>query len=270
MSWLSNLFGGGGEDPRAVEQRQAAAAEAARRESEAAAARQQQGQIDYLNSLRADQEAERQRQAALDPTATRQAAMNTINASFAPGFESLYLPTNVTDPYETEAYTAQRGGAEEKLNNLLKRKVITDTGYQAGIKNLDEQAPRVRTQLQDLADTLLNAERDKLSGIAGSARQRASSLGVGEAFDFNPYAKQAQDEFGAFSSGLADRFKGSIPGDLFDTSSLGAIAGGAGGGAGSGVGYNPDLLAGIGEPKTDDTDPFSGQKLTQKRTSTVF
>ena len=271
MSWLSSLFGSGGEDPEAVRQRQAAAAAQQAREAQAAAAQQQQMQIDYLNQLRADQQAEAERQRALDPTATRNAALQTINASFAPGFESTYLPGSVTDPYEAEAYTSQRGSAEEKLQNLLKRKVITDTGYQAGIGELDKQAPRVRTQLQDLSDTLLNAERDKLSGIAGGARQRASSLGVGENFDFNPYQKQVQDEFGAFSTGLSDRFKGSIPGDLFDTSNIGAIAGGAGGGAGSGVGYNPDLLASLGTgDKVDETDPFSGQKPVQKRTSTVF
>ena len=270
MSWLSSLFGGGGEDPEAVRQRQAAAALKAQQDAQAASDRQMQMQLDYLNQLRTDEQAKEAALAAKDPTATRQAALQTIGSTWAPGFETSYLPGNITDPYESDVYASQRGSAEEKLNNLLKRRVITDTGYQAGIGELDKQAPRVRTQLQDLADTLLGAERDKISGIIGGAKNAASNLGVGQGFDITPFQTQINDELGAFNTNLSDRFKGSIPGDLFDTSGLGAIAGGAGGGAGSGVGYNPDLLAGIGTDKTEETDPFSGQKPVQKRTATVF
>jgi hypothetical protein len=274
MSWLSELFGGGDEGPgerqwRIYNEQQAAKAQ--QDAQIAAQERQQQQQIAYLDKLRADQLAEQERQRALDPTATRQAALSTVGQTFTPGFEEMYVPGTLTDPYETAVYGEQRSKADEFLNNLFKRNVITETGRQAGMKNLEEQAPRVRTQLQDIADTLLGAERGKLGNIAGSAREAASSLGVNQPFDISPYSTRLTGDVGEFTSQLSDRFRAGIPGDLFDTSGLGAIAGGAGGGAGSGTGVPSDLFAGLDtSKKEDETDPFTGQKPVQKRTSTVF
>jgi hypothetical protein len=274
MSWLSELFGGGDEGPgerqwriyneqQAERQRQA--------EADAAAQRQQQMQIDYLEKIRGEERAEQERQRALDPTATRQAALSTVGQTFTPGFEETYLPGTLTDPYEAEAYTSERNKADEFLNNLFKRNVITETGRQAGQKNLEEQAPRVRTQLQDVADALLGAGRGKIGSIAGSAKEYASGLGVGQPFDISPYSTRLTGDVGEFTSQLSDRFKANIPSNLFDTSGLGAIAGGAGGGAGSGTGVPTDMFAGLDtSKKEDETDPFTGQKPVQKRTSTVF
>lgn len=228
-------------------------------------------QLDYLNQLRQDQAAKDAELAAKDPTATRQAALQTINSRYAPGFESNYLSDAYDDPLATTVYGEQRAKADDYLNNLLKRGVITDTGYTAGQKGLSEQDPRVRTQLQNVGKTLLDAERSKLGGIVDTGRQRASSLGVNEAFDVNPYDTQIQSELGDFGTKFADSFRAGIPGDLFDTSGLAALAGGAGGGAGSGNVFDPDAVAGAGGTSvtSPDDDPFA-QKPVQKRTSTVF
>ena len=132
MSWLSSLFGSGGEDPEAVRQRQAEADRLARVAAQQASDRQQQMQIDYLNQLRADQQAKEAELAAKDPTATRQAAMSTVGGAFAPEFENSLIPTSITDPFETEVYNQQRASADEYLNRLLKRGVVSPTGASAG------------------------------------------------------------------------------------------------------------------------------------------
>lgn len=267
MGWFDRIFTvGGGEDPLAVQQRMEGQrrldAEAAAR----AAAQQQQMQIDYLNQLRADQAAKDAAEAAKDPTATRNAALASINQTFAPEFESSYVPTNITDPYEEAAYKQQRETADEYLNRLLKRGVITDTGRAAAASNLDTQGARVRQQLRDLGDTLVNAEREKVKGYAGRARERASALNVGEGFDITPYSTGAQGELTNFTSGLSDLYNSQVPTDLFDTSSLGAIAGGAQG-AGN-TPFDPDIQPGQYVTLSDKNDPFAD--TTKKRSATVF
>lgn len=228
-----------------------------------------QMQLDYLDKLRADQAAKDAAAAAADPTATRNAAMQAINAKYAPGFESNYLSSSYDDPLAATVYGEQRGKADERLNALLKRGVITQSGFNAGAKNLDEQGSRVRTQLQDIGQSLLDAERSKLGGIVDTGRQAASTLGVGQAFDLSPYDTRVQSELGDFGTRFQDQFRAGIPGDLFDTTALASIAGGA-----QGVGNTPfdrNALAGLDTTTTDSTDdPFSGQKPVQKRTSTVF
>jgi hypothetical protein len=227
-----------------------------------------QMQLDYLDKLRADQAAKDAAAAAKDPTATREAALQSINSRYAPGFETNYLPDVYDDPLANTVYGEQRGKADDYLNALLKRGVITQSGFNAGAKNLDEQGSRVRTQLQGIGQSILDAERAKLGGIADTGRQRASSLGVNEAFDFTPYDTQIQSALGDFGSKFSDEFRAGIPGDLFDTTSLKSVAGGA-----QGVGNTPfdtTALAGLDTSgTTDENDPFA-QKPVQKRTSTVF
>jgi len=263
MSWLSNLFGGGGEDPEAVRQREAERARLAN-------AQALQVQMDYLNQLRADEQAKEAKIAAKDPTATRQSAMQQLNSLFAPEFQNTALPNSLTDPLEQQVYGEQRGKADDYIKNLLKRGVITDTGYASAAKNLDEQGARVRTSLDDISNTLLSAERDKLAGIADRGRGVASALNVGDTFDINPYAGAYNTEIGSFQSSLPDRFKGSITGDLFDTKTLAALAGGAQG-AGNQP-FDPNALAGTNIPTSETTtdDPFAPLKKKDERTSTVF
>lgn len=268
MSWLSSLFGSGGEDPEAVRQRQQMAADAQARQAQASSDRQMQMQLDYLNQLRTDQQAKDAAAAAADPTATRDAALQGINARYTPGFESTYLPDTYDDPLAATLYGEERGKADTYLNNLLKRNVITQTGYESAGKDLDTQGARVRTQLQDIGKTLLDQERSKLGGIIDTGRQRAGSLGVNEAFDFTPYDTQVQSSLGDFGSKFSDAFRAGIPGDLFDTSKLASIAGGAQG-AGN-LAFDPNAVAGTTSDTTDETDPFTGQKPVQKRTATVF
>src|SRR3954464_7632078 len=119
MSWLSELFHGGGSSAPAPAYTPPA-------DNSAAVMKMQ---IDYLNSLRADQAAKEEKLAAQDPTATRQAALGTIGGAFAPEFQSSWLPGTATDALEAEYYGKQRGSVDEYLNNLLKRGVITDVGF---------------------------------------------------------------------------------------------------------------------------------------------
>lgn len=259
MSWLSSLFGGGGEDPLAVQQRAEGAARLA-------AQQQAQMQIDYLNQLRADQAAKDAALEAKDPTATRDAALASLRGVFTPEFESRYVPETITDPFEQEVYGKQYADAQDVIDRMFKRGVLGGTGKEAAIAKLNEQAPRVRNQLNDIAATILGGERGKLTDIYGRGQERASTLNVGEAFDPSQYTGALNTELASFQSQLPDLFKGNVPSDLFDTSGLAAV-----GGAAQGAGTEPLNQQGyVPTTEEDKTDPFSGQKPVQKRTTSVF
>ena len=271
MSWLSNLFGGGGEDPEAVRQREAERARLANVQA-------MQAQMDFLNQQKQEQQARDDAMqaaiAAKDPTALRQGAMGTINQTFSPDFQNSAISDAYTSPLITSAYQTQRGKADDYINNLFKRGVITDTGKAAAAANLDQQGAKVRTSLSDISDTLLNAERDKVAGIANRARGAASNLNVGDTFDINPYATEYNTELGNFGKTVGDKFNAAIPGDLFDTKSLAALAGGAQG-AGNQP-FDPAALAGTNVPLAGGSgsaadDPFNPKKpTTPTQSSSVF
>lgn len=264
MSWLSELFsGGGGEDPNAVYQRQAA--EQAR--LAAAAQAQQQQQFEALMATL------RPPEPTIDPRIQQREDLRTganqqVNATFAPGFESTLIPDTYDDAIASTVYGEQRGKADQYLQNLLKRGVITDAGAAAGSKNLDEQGARVRTQLGDLGKTLLEAQRGKLSGVVGQAREGAANIDIGQTFDPSAFTKLIGDSVSEFNNTFGDSFRAGIPGDLFDTSALSSIAGGAQG-AGNNA-FDPNAVSSgvIGEAQDDDETPTTANP--KKRTTSVF
>jgi len=259
MSWLSELF-----NPKSAP---APAPYAPPPDNSAAMMKMQ---IDYLNQLRADQQAKDAKFEAMDPTATRNAALGTVGGAFAPEFQSSWLPSSLTDTLEAEYFNKQKSGVDEYLNNLLKRGVITDTGFAKANEEVNRQASGVRTKLDSIGQMLLNQERDTLGSYADRARGAASSLPVGGAFDITPFTTGAQGELASFQSKLGDLYGSQVPSDLFDKTVLAAMAGGAQG-AGNRP-FDPEAVAGtnIGVSTDDTGDPFAPKKTTPKRSSTVF
>ena len=98
MSWLSELFNPSKPPPPPVYQ-----------PPPDNSAQVMQMQLDYLEKLRQDQAAKDAELAAKDPTATRQAALSSVNARYTPGFETSYLPDVYDDPLATTVYGEQRG-----------------------------------------------------------------------------------------------------------------------------------------------------------------
>lgn len=268
MGVLDSLFGWGGEDPNAIRQREEGYRRQAEERAAAAAKAQQDAQLAYLEQIRQDDLRKEAELKAKDPTDTRNAALAQINAAFAPDYENTYLPGTLTDPLETETYGREFQKVQDAVDRMFNRGVITEEGRQAALKRVSEdQAPRVRQQLNDIGDVILNAEREKLGGFAGRAKQRAGELNVGEGFDVTPYTTGLQGEIGTFNKGLSDLYRSQVPTDLFDLSSLGSIAGQAQG-AGNRP-FEPDINADLfTQTKTDETDPYAS--TTKKRTATVF
>lgn len=184
--------------------------------------------------------------------AARDRATRGVDTAFAPGFESARIGDTLDDPILADIQKTQRGSADQIIQNMLKRGVVTSTGATAGEASLDKQDPRVRSMLDQLGGGVLEGGRDKLRGIADTARSRAATLNLGQSFDPATFTGQADTSFNDFMSKLSDSIKGQTPEGLYDTSGLAAAAG-AGQGA-QNTAFDPKALAGIISPdNTDDT-----------------
>jgi hypothetical protein len=293
--------GGGGEDPRAVQQRQQQAAEEEQKRQEEAAAQQQLFFQQILAQQAADtaqaakereaqtalqqQQADQQRADALAASAPteadkqeqalqlqdladerarkelRRGATGQVNQLFQPEFEQTWAPGTADDPYIQETLGKERGKADEYLGNLLKRGVITDTGYKGGVGAIEEQVPNVQGQLTDIGDALIEAQRGKLTGLADRARNTASTLDVGQTFDPTSYDKQLHDVTADFGAGFGGKFNAAVPEDLFDFSKIQQKAGAAQGA--QNLAFDPGAVAGDVGSFGDVTEDLTKKKKTQ-------
>jgi len=285
--------GGGGEDPRAVQQReQQRIADENKRAEEAAAAQrlmyeqllaQQKAEADQATAERAAatqkdderfaaQQAEAKaaaapteldlKQQALDEQdlademarkEVRRSATGQVNQLFQPEFESTWAPSTADDPYIQEAYAGERGKVDDYLNNLLKRKVITQSGFTGGIADAESQAPGVRGQLNTVGEGLIDAQRGKLTGLRDRALNTASTLEPGQTFDPGIYDTQLHDTTAEFGTSFGDKFKAGVPKDLFDLSEVQQKAGAAQGA--QNLAFDPGAVAGDVGSFGDPEDP---------------
>lgn len=179
----------------------------------------------------------------------RTAATGQVNRLFQPNFET----TNIDDAFDDAIIGTLEGEqyneAKNYLDNLLNRGVINNTGYQAGLGNIDKQRGSVRLQLQDIGNDILAGGRQQLTDIGNRARTAASNLGVGQVFDAQPFAASMSKALESFRSTLDPAFRTQIGAgkNLFDTSKLANIAGMAQG-AGN-MRFDPNALAGRPTPE---------------------
>jgi hypothetical protein len=267
MSWLSALFDTG---PTSDEINAQAAAQQAQLQAQAAADAEQKRQFDVLNTpsdydkmLQEQQTAALQREQELGTL--RSGALSSLGGTFAPEFERSLIPSTYDDPFIASAYASERGKADEYLNNLLKRGVITQAGYTGGQQAVGEQEAGVRSQLQTLGDQLLEAQRGKLTDVANRARGTASTLELGQTFDPNIYSNELNTTVGDIGSQFGDLYSASAPKGLFDLSGLASKAGAAQGA--QNLAFDPEALAGTIPPSEDAT---ANPLTTPKRATSVF
>jgi|SRR4051812_3552342 hypothetical protein len=189
-------------------------------------------------------------------TGERTKANDALNRTFSPNYEMTRVPFTLDDPYLAGVEGEQYSNADKIIKNMLDRGVLTDSGYGSAQKDLENQRSGVKSRLNEIGTGLLSGEQQKLRDIAGTARQTAGSLQLGQDFDPSSYSSQADQSFNDFLNSLGDNIRAQVPGQLFNTAGLAAI-GGAGQGAGN-TAYNPQAASGIVDTK-DDTDTSAGK-----------
>lgn len=175
-----------------------------------------------------------------------------------------FVPGSFDDTAISGVFDQKRGKAQSYIDTLLKRGAVTDSGRQRGVQAIEGQAPKVRDQLNNIGNLLLERERGNVRGIYNSGAVAAGGTPAGGTFDPSPYVSQAQGSVATFGAGLADAIAGQVPGDLFDTSGLSEVTGAPSSGQ-TNLDYDPYAAPG-GQLKTG----LEGQSSpSQKRRSTA-
>lgn len=186
--------------------------------------------------------------------AARTKAGRELDGYFAPNFETSRVPLTLDDPYLEGVRSEQRSKADDIIRNMLDRGVITSSGFNAAEGDLDKQTPGVNARLGEVGTNLLTEEQGKLRDIANKGRSTAQTLSLGTKFNAGNFGNEADTSFNDFLSHLGEQIRAGAPGNLFNTSGLGAIAGAAQGA--QNTVFDPDAAAGIltdDQPKKDQT-----------------
>ena len=160
------------------------------------------------------------------------------------------VQSNLDDPIIAEILARERGKAERYSQNLLDRGVITGSGYQGIQGDLGKQSARAGGLLTSLGDTILGGGQSELDKIYNQAQGRAGGLVLGENFDRTGYETQINKSFDDFMNSLEGKFESQLPGDLFQTSGLGSIAGSAQGA--QNTPYSRKALSGVFEDEEEE------------------
>jgi hypothetical protein len=188
-----------------------------------------------------------------DLTAAERARLGREFDTFAgQGFANKLISSDSDDDILAAVLDEQRNDANEQLQRLLERQILTEAGYGKALGELDDQSYGARTALESIGASQLESGRGDLRDIAQEGRDYLSNLNLGDMFDTNSYQTRINDTTQTFFDNLGNSIRGSLTGDLFDVSSAYA-SGGAAQGAGN-TAYDPSAAAGFFDSILDEED----------------
>ena len=167
----------------------------------------------------------------------------------AAGYANELIPSSFASPFVDSSIAKSREEADAFINNMLKRGTTTASGADAARASLTSQDPNVRSQIENISNTLLEQGRSGL-GSYGPAGDLAGATAAAQAFQ------------GGFGGALS----GAVPAGLYNTADLTGASGAVSGPRN--VSYDP--YASEGGLKTGLTDPEAKVPGTKKRTTAVF
>jgi len=165
------------------------------------------------------------------------------------GFARNLIGDDLDDSSIAAILDEQFANASEYGDGLLKRGVITNSGYAGALEQLEQQRGAAQRRMTELGDAYLESGRGDLRDIATDGRSNASRLELGDTFDPFQYQTQINDSFDSFVSGLGDNLRTFVPDDLFDISDFAVNAGSASGA--QNTAFDPAALNGIFETEEE-------------------
>jgi hypothetical protein len=200
----------------------------------------------------------------LDTTANQNKQLRVLNQLFPNDYAQTRIGNGVDDSILSGIEGDQFNSADQIIQNMLNRGVITSTGYDAAEKALKGQIPGVNSQLDQIGQGQIALGQKSLNDITSGGKSTASGLTLGTTFDPYSYTGKVDQAYSDFISKLGDNIKAAVPGNLFDTSSLASIAGASQGA--QNTKFDPNALAGILNPNANDNSS-SGNRTN---TTSVF
>lgn len=184
--------------------------------------------------------------------ALRSRMLREIDAFAPANFQTKRIADTADDAIIDSILEERYNTAENYVRNLLDRGVVTQSGYDAAIKDLARQRPGAKSQLSEFGLGELERGRSKLSSIVNDARSEASNLRLGQMFDPYGYSEQVNRAGEEFFTGLGERLRGAAPEDIFTTTGLAGIAGAAQGA--QNTKFNPGAISGEEEDEEDEDE----------------
>jgi hypothetical protein len=191
--------------------------------------------------------------------AFRNRSLRPFNDFAADGFAIRRIGNDADDPYLDSVLETQFVGGDDQIRGMLDRGVITNSGYEKALADLEAQRAGARARLQDIGASTLEVGRGNLRDIASRGRQSASNLDLGMVFDPYSYQQEIDQATADFFASLGDNISATAPTDLFDTSGLAGIAGAASGA--QNTVFDPNALA--GNPTEEDDDEEEDEDAIQ-------
>lgn len=171
-----------------------------------------------------------------------------INTVAPDGFANSRITNDVDDPFIDSILQEQRGSAEGYLRNMLDRGTVTQSGFDAGLQDIEQQGYGARARLNEVSLGELEKGRSSLSNIANRGRTAASNFELGGSFDPFSYGSEIDSTAADFFANLGNNIRAVAPKALFNTAGLANIAGAAQGQ------QNLPFMPSSGMPANDDED----------------
>lgn len=150
----------------------------------------------------------------------RQKALRDVNTYANTGFARELIPDTADDDIIASILGEKTSEAEQYVNNLLARGVVTDTGASAGMKAVGDQRFGVQDIIRELASAALEQGRGTIRDTATDAKTAAQQAMLGSSFDPFKYKSQIDDQVTEFMTSLGGRVRSGLPTDLFDFSKV--------------------------------------------------
>ena len=152
--------------------------------------------------------------------ALRNKTIGDVNRVAPTGFERTRTPDSVVDPIIESIIGEQYGGAKGQLEASRARGGLTDSGFNAALGQLDTRRSGARAQFDPIVSSVLEGARGAQRDYAGTGRERAGSLQLGQTFDMGEFETGLGEVESREEGALGGRIRSLGPSSLFNVGEL--------------------------------------------------
>jgi hypothetical protein len=157
----------------------------------------------------------------------RTQASNQLNQLFTPTYAQNALPDTLINQYSGDLLSEQFNPLQTQLQNALKRRTLSDTGYGAATDLLGQKRSAAEATIGNLGRGILETDRGNLNDYISGARTTANSMNLADAFDPNTYRGGAESRVASDTANFGGALRNAIGGTKFADISELINAGGA-------------------------------------------
>lgn len=141
---------------------------------------------------------------------------------FAPsGFAQNRVTGTLDDSVISQILREQFDPAQQQIQRAFDRGMLNPIGFQSANDELGRQRSGAEGKLQDIGGGVLQALRDRLSGIGQEARQGANTYQLGSNFDPSSFQSRINSTYDEGVQGLEGSIRNALGGEnLFDLSPI--------------------------------------------------